>query len=68
MARIRGRALFRGRLGLGVGQGEGPSPTPNQVATATPIPNLPLTRWLHETYGTVVELYFAHGLRQSSLT
>ena len=27
-----------------------------------------LVRWLHETYGTVVELYFAHGLRQSSLT
>lgn len=27
-----------------------------------------LVRWLHEAYGTVVELYFAHGLCQSPLT
>ena len=27
-----------------------------------------LVRWLHEQYGTVVELYFAHGLRQSPET
>lgn len=27
-----------------------------------------LVGWLHEAYGTVVELYFAHGLRQSPLT
>ena len=29
---------------------------------------LTLPRWLHEAYGTVVELYFAHGLCQSPLT
>ncbi|KAL3915650.1 MAG: hypothetical protein SGPRY_007138 [Prymnesium sp.] len=27
-----------------------------------------LTSWLHQTYGVVVELYFAHGLRQSPST
>ena len=27
-----------------------------------------LVAWLHETYGVVVELYFAHALRQSTLT
>ena len=27
-----------------------------------------LIGWLHEQYGTVVELYFAHGLRQSPET
>lgn len=27
-----------------------------------------LVGWLHETYGTVVELFYAHGLRQSAET
>ena len=34
----------------------------------TLILTLTVTRWLHEAYGTVVELYFAHGLCQSPLT
>ena len=41
---------------------------PTLAPSLAPSLTLSLTRWLHEAYGTVVELYFAHGLCQSPLT
>ena len=48
-----------------------PNPNPNQVRQSVPgFLNIErhLATWLHARYGTVVELFYAHGLRQGPET